>query len=91
MVAAWLALRAAGATHAANRAALLLGVSLGQGLIGLVQYFTQLPVLLVGFHMAGAAAVWLATLALLWATRVRPPVGTTVSPDRAASVVATHR
>jgi cytochrome c oxidase assembly protein subunit 15 len=34
---------------------LLLGIELGQGTIGFVQYFTDLPVVLVGFHMLGAA------------------------------------
>jgi cytochrome c oxidase assembly protein subunit 15 len=35
----------------------LLGVELAQGLIGFVQYFTDLPALLVGFHLLGAALV----------------------------------
>jgi cytochrome c oxidase assembly protein subunit 15 len=35
----------------------LLVVELAQGLIGFVQYFTDLPVVLVGFHMLGAAIV----------------------------------
>ena len=71
-VAAWLALRATAAPPAAARAAiLLLGVELGQGAIGFAQYFTALPVLLVGFHLAGACAVWLAALNLLRATRQR--------------------
>jgi len=35
----------------------LLGVELGQGLIGFVQYFTDLPVVLVGFHLLGAALI----------------------------------
>ena len=35
----------------------LLAVSLGQGTIGFVQYFTDLPEILVGFHMLGAALV----------------------------------
>jgi cytochrome c oxidase assembly protein subunit 15 len=82
--AAWLALRAVGATHAAGRAALLLVVSLAQGLIGFVQYFTHLPEVLVGLHMAGSTAVWLATLALVWATRVRPATGATPAEDRTA-------
>jgi cytochrome c oxidase assembly protein subunit 15 len=38
-------------------------VELAQGLVGVVQYVTGLPVLLVGAHMAGACAVWLASLA----------------------------
>jgi len=65
-VALWFALR----TYAASsRAAWLLLIILGQGLIGFVQYATNLPVLLVGAHMAGACAVWLAALATHRAAR----------------------
>ncbi len=35
----------------------LLAVELAQGLIGFVQYFTDLPAVLVGFHLLGAALV----------------------------------
>ena len=35
----------------------LLGVELGQGLVGFVQYFTDLPVVLVGLHLLGAALI----------------------------------
>ncbi|WP_051551710.1 COX15/CtaA family protein [Nocardioides sp. URHA0020] len=49
------------ATHrcAAVRRAVevLLVVELAQGLVGFVQYFTDLPVILVGFHMLGAAII----------------------------------
>ncbi|MEH1013285.1 COX15/CtaA family protein [Micromonospora sp. CPCC 206060] len=72
-VALWYAFRAVGATTAARAALLLLGVELGQGLIGFVQYFTHLPAILVGAHMVGSCLVWLATLAVLWATREREP------------------
>jgi len=59
-----LALRAAGGPPRAVRAAaVLLGVLLAQGLIGFVQYFTDLPVVLVGFHLLGAALV---SAALTW-------------------------
>ncbi len=58
--------RAAGASQRLRRAAwLLVGVELAQGLIGFVQYFTNVPALLVGFHMLGACLVWLAALAVL--------------------------
>ena len=40
----------------------VLGVALAQGLIGYVQYFTGVPVLLVGAHIAGAALLWIATV-----------------------------
>ena len=36
-----------------------------QGAIGYIQYFSDIPALLVGFHVAGATAVWSATLMLL--------------------------
>ena len=45
-----------------HRALLLLGVTLAQGAIGYVQYFTGLPELLVGVHMV-CAALLLAALA----------------------------
>jgi cytochrome c oxidase assembly protein subunit 15 len=52
------AVRAAGRPPAVVHAVLvLLGVELGQGTIGFVQYFTDLPVVLVGFHLLGAALV----------------------------------
>jgi cytochrome c oxidase assembly protein subunit 15 len=62
------------APGAAVRAAgVLILVELGQGLIGFVQYFTHLPVVLVGFHMLGATLVWIAILAMLRSLRERPP------------------
>jgi cytochrome c oxidase assembly protein subunit 15 len=79
----WLALRAVDAPRAAVRAALtLLVVELAQGLIGFVQYFTHLPVLLVGAHMLGATLVWIAALAVLWSHRARPAVVPEERPSR---------
>jgi cytochrome c oxidase assembly protein subunit 15 len=67
-----LALRGAGAARPITRAALvLLAIELGQGVIGFVQYFTHLPVVLVGAHLLGAALVWVGILNVLWATRSR--------------------
>ena len=40
----------------------LLTVTVLQGAIGYTQYFTDVPALLVGFHIAGAVAVWIMTL-----------------------------
>jgi len=71
-IAAVLALRAAGAPAAVTRAAMvLLVVELAQGLIGFVQYFTHLPVLLVALHVLGACAVWIAALGVLFGVRTR--------------------
>ncbi|WP_326553014.1 COX15/CtaA family protein [Micromonospora sp. NBC_01813] len=76
-VAWWFALRAVGAPRQAVRAAaVLIAVELAQGLIGVVQYLTDLPVALVSAHMLGACLVWLATLAALWSTRGHGPAPT---------------
>ena len=45
-----------------RRGSVLLGVLLAQGTVGYVQYFTGVPVLLVGIHIAGAVTVWSAAL-----------------------------
>jgi cytochrome c oxidase assembly protein subunit 15 len=47
-------------------------VLLSQGVIGYVQYFTNLPELLVGLHMLGSGLVWIAVLRVLLALRERP-------------------
>ncbi len=52
------ALRASGGTPGQQRAvAVLLGVELAQGLIGFVQYVTDLPVALVELHLLGATLI----------------------------------
>ena len=68
-----LALRATGAPDAAVRAATwLLGIELAQGAVGFVQYFTDLPVVLVGVHMLGAAVI---SASVTWTLlQVRHPV-----------------
>ncbi|MET8084216.1 COX15/CtaA family protein [Micromonospora sp. NPDC005197] len=67
------AFRAVGAARATRAAVVLLAVELGQGLIGFVQYFTQVPAVLVGAHMLGSCLVLLAALAVQWSTRERRP------------------
>ncbi|WP_341716760.1 COX15/CtaA family protein [Micromonospora sp. FIMYZ51] len=73
------AFRAVGATRAARAATVLVAVELGQGVIGFVQYFTDLPALLVGAHMVGSCLVLLASLGMLWSTRERRPTAVTES------------
>ena len=49
---------ATGAGPVVRRAVvLLLGLELAQGTVGFVQYFTDLPIVLVGFHLLGAALI----------------------------------
>jgi cytochrome c oxidase assembly protein subunit 15 len=51
----------------------LLAVIVAQGAIGFVQYFTDLPVVLVAFHMLGAALV---SASVTWVlVSVREPIG----------------
>jgi cytochrome c oxidase assembly protein subunit 15 len=75
----WVALRATGAPAAAVRAAgVLLAVEVGQGAIGFVQYFTDLPVLLVGLHLAGACVTLIAAVRVVLAVRDRGPLAAQV-------------
>ncbi|WP_434581934.1 COX15/CtaA family protein [Carbonactinospora thermoautotrophica] len=72
-VALWFALRATDAPASVRvRTRDLILVELAQGLIGYVQYFTHLPILLVGIHMLGSCLVWVAALRLYLGMRERP-------------------
>ena len=53
----------------------LLGLIGTQGVIGYTQYFTGLPAGLVWFHVAGATAIWITAIRLLFTLRDRGPVG----------------
>ncbi len=63
----------------------LLAVELGQGLIGFVQYFTDLPVLLVGFHLLGAGLVNVYAVRLYLTMRARLPAPYPAVPFQAAA------
>lgn len=63
---------------AQKRSIALLALSLAQGLIGYVQYFTGLPELLVALHIVGALLVWLGSLDLYHALQSREPASSTV-------------
>ncbi|MEV1321858.1 COX15/CtaA family protein [Micromonospora arborensis] len=86
------AFRAVGAQRATRAAIVLVAVELGQGVIGIVQYFTHVPAFLVGTHMLGSCLVLLATLSVQWSTRERRPVAPapeTAPADDAAPVPVT--
>lgn len=66
------AFKAVGAPARALRAATwLLAIELAQGTIGFVQYFTDLPILLVGLHVLGAALTSAAAAWVLMGVRER--------------------
>jgi len=67
IAALWLAtrLRSADPTDLSRRADWVLGIIAVQATIGYVQYFTEVPVLLVAVHIAGASALWIAVVRLV--------------------------
>jgi cytochrome c oxidase assembly protein subunit 15 len=46
--------------HTKKRLKIFVAIALGQGLIGYVQWYLDLPELLVGLHLAGSTLVWIA-------------------------------
>jgi heme a synthase len=65
LVMVWLLRRDRAPRRIQPRATLLLVLLVVQGAIGYIQYFNDIPAFLVGIHVAGATAVWSATLMLL--------------------------
>lgn len=64
-----------------QRVTVLLVLLVAQGAIGYVQYFNDIPAFLVGIHVAGAAAVWSATVMLLLGMHEHDPVRATQGRD----------
>ncbi|MCZ9348166.1 COX15/CtaA family protein, partial [Streptomyces sp. TRM76130] len=64
-------------------------ILLAQGVIGYVQYFTDLPEILVGLHMVGSCLVWIGALRVLLALRERP-LGDTPVPGPATETALTR-
>ena len=75
------------ATAVGHRLHQLLVVLVAQAAIGYWQYFTGVPALLVGFHVFGAALVWIAVLRVLLAAGAPEPeaeaAGFGIEPVRA--------
>jgi len=85
-VALLVALAATDAPGRLRRAARdLLLVQLAQGVVGYVQYFTDLPVALVLVHMLGAVLVTAFTARLVWAVRGPATEAPLVAPTEAAT------
>ena len=62
-----------------RQAQLLLLVILAQGVVGYVQYFTDVPVLLVGAHILGATVLW--TMVVAYHMEVRRPLADPASSN----------
>ncbi|MFD5554405.1 heme A synthase [Streptomyces sp. NPDC127068] len=84
----WFVLKAVDAPRGPlNRSRDLFLILMAQGAIGYVQYFTDLPEVLVGAHMLGSCLVWIATLRVLLALRERPELPVPV-PARSGSALS---
>lgn len=91
LVTFWMLRRTRAPNAIQHRLGVLLAVSLGQAGIGYAQYLTGIPALLVGFHLAGATAVW---AAVIWFylglfRRDAPSVVRGDEPDRTPELAAT--
>jgi cytochrome c oxidase assembly protein subunit 15 len=85
-VALLVALAATDAPDRLRRAARdLLLVQLAQGLVGYVQYFTDLPIALVLLHMLGAVLITASTARLVWAVRGPATDEPVTAPAQAAA------
>ncbi|QCX75839.1 Heme A synthase [Streptomyces sp. YIM 121038] len=63
-------------------------VLLAQGVVGYVQYFTDLPEVLVAAHMLGSCVVWIAVLRVLLSLRERPATAPEVPAQADAELSA---
>ena len=91
-VATLVAARRTDAPLAVRRVALtLLLVEAGQATVGFTQYFTDLPVLLVGVHLLGAALMTTCAAWLLMSTRDSLADASTASPAPAAGGKSTEQ
>jgi cytochrome c oxidase assembly protein subunit 15 len=83
----WFALgvRRDGDPAAMRRVTDLLTAAIIQGAIGYIQYFTGVPALLVGLHVAGATLVWVLALRVGLSSSVPAPDGTMAIAHAGAS------
>ena len=79
-----------GAIVVRNAAAALLVLELAQGLLGFVQYFTDLPEVLVGLHMLGAAIISAAVTWTVLSTRRSGPARHAPQPRSGSRATATN-
>ena len=79
----WVVSRDPGARRVMQRVGLLLVLLVAQAALGYTQYFNGVPPVLVGIHVAGATAVFSATLAVLLSMYqpVRKRSGLTDGPE----------
>ena len=70
LVTLWLVSRTGAAASVRHDATILLAVLCAQATVGYIQYFSGVPIVLVGVHIVGAVSVWVATLHFALGLRV---------------------
>jgi cytochrome c oxidase assembly protein subunit 15 len=82
LITLWLIRRTHAPAVVQRRLGLVLAAAVVQGAIGYIQYFNGIPELLVGFHIAGATAVWTAVVCFYLSlfSRVAPITGAVEMP-----------
>ena len=75
VVTLWRVRRVGAPRDAVRRGDVLLATLVAQAAVGYAQYFTGVPALLVGIHIAGATAVWVAALRFNLGLVRRAPAG----------------
>jgi cytochrome c oxidase assembly protein subunit 15 len=83
----WLLRRTNAPTSVQQRLGVLAAVVLVQGAIGYVQYFNDIPEVLVGFHIAGATAMWAAVVSFYLGLFWRPAEGMVPTDEPSALAV----
>jgi cytochrome c oxidase assembly protein subunit 15 len=78
-------------TPVTDAARVLLVVLVGQAAVGYTQWFTGVPALLVGVHMLGAVAVWVAVVRTALALRAAPAPAAVAPRPVAAPALVTGR
>jgi cytochrome c oxidase assembly protein subunit 15 len=82
LITLWLIRRTYAPVVVQQRLGLVLVAAVVQGAIGYIQYFNGIPELLVGFHIAGATAVWSAVVCFYLSlfSRIAPITGAVEMP-----------
>jgi cytochrome c oxidase assembly protein subunit 15 len=86
----WAAYRAGVPEDVRRRGGWVVGAVVVQGAIGYVQYFTGVPVLLVGLHVLGSVLVLIAVVRFHLGLSERPPLESTEPAPREATDVGPH-
>lgn len=81
----WLLRRSRTPREVQTRLGLLLVAVVVQGAIGYAQYLSGIPELLVGFHLAGATTVWVATVWFVLGLTTRGSLQPAGAPDDSTS------